>query len=87
MPFNRTLGAAFGGLSRHRPTKRGGGHALFALTPIRRWWRWTRLTALLFEKGSGVHTPLTNGPITYELDGTRDVVVGAWDTLYAFAIR
>jgi alcohol dehydrogenase (cytochrome c) len=34
-----------------------------------------------------LHTPLTNGPITYELDGTQYVVVGAGDTLYAFAIR
>jgi alcohol dehydrogenase (cytochrome c) len=36
---------------------------------------------------AGLHTPLTNGPITYELDGTQYVVVGAGDTLYAFAVR
>jgi alcohol dehydrogenase (cytochrome c) len=36
---------------------------------------------------AGLHTPLTNGPITYELDGTQYVVVGAGDTLYAFALR
>jgi len=36
---------------------------------------------------AGLHTPLTNGPITYELDGTQYLVVGAGDTLYAFAIR
>jgi alcohol dehydrogenase (cytochrome c) len=32
--------------------------------------------------GSGV----ANGPITYELDGTQYVVVGAGDTLYGFVM-
>ena len=36
---------------------------------------------------AGLHRPLTNGPITYELDGTQYLVVAAGDTLYAFAIR
>ena len=35
----------------------------------------------------GLHTSITNGPITYELDGTQYVVVGAGDSLYAFALR
>ena len=30
---------------------------------------------------------MTNGPITYELDGTQYVVVAAGDSLYAFALR
>ncbi len=30
--------------------------------------------------------PLTNGPMTYQLDGRQYVVVGAGDTLYAFAL-
>ena len=34
-----------------------------------------------------LHTSITNGPITYELDGTQYVVVGAGDSLYAFALR
>ena len=29
---------------------------------------------------------VTNGPITYELDGTQYLVVGAGDTLYGFAM-
>jgi alcohol dehydrogenase (cytochrome c) len=36
---------------------------------------------------AGLHAPMTNGPITYELDGSQYVVVGAGDTLYAFTIR
>ena len=34
---------------------------------------------------AGLHTSISNGPITYELDGTQYVVVAANDTLYAFA--
>jgi alcohol dehydrogenase (cytochrome c) len=34
-----------------------------------------------------LHTSITNGPITYQLDGTQYVVVGAGDTLYAFTLR
>jgi alcohol dehydrogenase (cytochrome c) len=30
---------------------------------------------------------MTNGPVTYELDGTQYLVVGAGDTMYAFAMR
>jgi len=29
---------------------------------------------------------VSNGPITYELDGTQYVIVGAGDTLWAFAM-
>ena len=36
---------------------------------------------------AGLHASITNGPITYELDGVQYVVVAAGDTLYAFAIR
>ena len=36
---------------------------------------------------AGLHTSMTNGPITYELDGTQYVVAGAGDSLYAFAVR
>jgi len=36
---------------------------------------------------AGLHTSITNGPITYELDGTQYVVVGAGDSLYGFALR
>jgi alcohol dehydrogenase (cytochrome c) len=36
---------------------------------------------------AGLHGNVTNGPITYELDGMQYVVVGAGDSLYAFAIR
>lgn len=32
-------------------------------------------------------SPVSNGPITYELDGTQYVVVGAGDALYAFAMH
>jgi alcohol dehydrogenase (cytochrome c) len=35
---------------------------------------------------AGLHTSITNGAITYELDGTQYVVVGAGDSLYAFAM-
>jgi acido-empty-quinoprotein group A len=35
---------------------------------------------------AGLHGNVTNGPITYELDGVQYVVVGAGDTLYAFAL-
>jgi alcohol dehydrogenase (cytochrome c) len=30
--------------------------------------------------------PLTNGPMTYELDGRQYLVVGAGDTLFAFTL-
>jgi alcohol dehydrogenase (cytochrome c) len=33
---------------------------------------------------AGLHASITNGPITYELDGQQYVVVGAGDSLYAF---
>ncbi len=36
---------------------------------------------------AGLHTPMTNGPITYALDGVQYVVVGAGDSLYAFAME
>jgi alcohol dehydrogenase (cytochrome c) len=36
---------------------------------------------------AGLHTSITNGPMTYELDGAQHVVVGAGDSLYAFALR
>jgi alcohol dehydrogenase (cytochrome c) len=35
---------------------------------------------------AGMHTGLTNGPMTYELDGVQYVVAGAGDSLYAFAL-
>lgn len=35
---------------------------------------------------AGLHTSMTNGPITYELDGIQYVVIAANDTLYAFAM-
>ncbi|MBV8846488.1 MAG: acido-empty-quinoprotein group A [Bryobacterales bacterium] len=34
---------------------------------------------------AGLHAPVTNGPITYELDGIQYVVAAAGDTLYAFS--
>jgi alcohol dehydrogenase (cytochrome c) len=34
----------------------------------------------------GLPMGVSNGPITYELDGTQYVVVGAGDTLYGFAM-
>jgi alcohol dehydrogenase (cytochrome c) len=36
---------------------------------------------------AGLHASVSNGPITYALDGTQYVVVGAGDSLYAFALR
>ena len=36
---------------------------------------------------AALHTSVTNGPITYELDGVQYLVVGAGDTLYGFAMR
>ena len=30
---------------------------------------------------------VSNGPITYELDGTQYVIVGAGDTLWAFVMN
>lgn len=35
---------------------------------------------------AGLHASMTNAPVTYELDGTQYLVVGAGDSLYAFAI-
>ena len=34
----------------------------------------------------GVGAPVTNAPITYELDGRQYLVVGANDMLYAFTL-
>ena len=39
--------------------------------------------ALARAPGSSV----SNGPITYELDGTQYILVGAGDTLWAFAMQ
>jgi len=36
---------------------------------------------------AALHTSVTNGPITYELDGVQYLVVGAGDTLYSFAMK
>ena len=36
---------------------------------------------------AGLHASITNGPITYELEGVQYLVVAANDTLYAFASR
>ena len=36
---------------------------------------------------AGLHTAMTNGPITYALEGVQYVVVGAGDSLYAFAME
>ena len=36
---------------------------------------------------AGLHTSMTNGPITYELDGSQYVVVAAGDSLYGFVLR
>jgi alcohol dehydrogenase (cytochrome c) len=36
---------------------------------------------------SGLHTSITNGPISYELDGTQYVVVAANDSVYAFRLK
>jgi glucose dehydrogenase len=35
---------------------------------------------------AGLHAAVTNGPISYELDGRQYVVVGAGDMLYAFRL-
>ena len=35
---------------------------------------------------AGLHTAMTNGPITYELDGIQYLLAGAGDSLYAFAM-
>jgi alcohol dehydrogenase (cytochrome c) len=34
---------------------------------------------------SRLHASVTNGPITFELDGVQYVVVGAGDSVYAFS--
>jgi alcohol dehydrogenase (cytochrome c) len=39
----------------------------------------------LWHAGLGANT--TNGPQTYLLDGRQHIVVGANDTLYAFALQ
>jgi len=36
---------------------------------------------------AGVRTAVTNGPITYTLDGLQYVMVGAGDTLWAFVMN
>ena len=36
---------------------------------------------------SRLHASITNGPITFEMDGMQYVVVGAGDSLYAFVLR
>jgi alcohol dehydrogenase (cytochrome c) len=36
---------------------------------------------------AGLHASISNGPITYALDGAQYVVVGAGDSLYAFVVR
>jgi alcohol dehydrogenase (cytochrome c) len=36
---------------------------------------------------AGLHTSITNGPITYAIDDAQYVVVGAGDSLYAFVLR
>jgi alcohol dehydrogenase (cytochrome c) len=36
---------------------------------------------------AGMHTSLTNAPMTYQLDGVQYVVAGAGDSLYAFALN
>ena len=36
---------------------------------------------------AGLHTSISNGPITYELDGTQYVAVAAADSVYVFALR
>ena len=36
---------------------------------------------------AALHASVSNGPITYELDGVQYVVVGAGDSLYGFAMR
>ena len=33
---------------------------------------------------AGLHSSITNGPITFEMDDQQYVVVGAGDSLYAF---
>jgi alcohol dehydrogenase (cytochrome c) len=35
---------------------------------------------------AGLAAPVSNGPITFELDGRQYVVVGAGDMLYAFTL-
>jgi alcohol dehydrogenase (cytochrome c) len=36
---------------------------------------------------AGLHASISNGPITYELDGSQYVTVGAGDSVYTFALR
>ena len=36
---------------------------------------------------SKLTAPVSNGPISYELDGQQYVVVGAGDTLWSFAMK
>ena len=36
---------------------------------------------------AGLHASITNGPITFALDGTQYVTVGAGDSVYTFALR
>ena len=61
------------------------GNLVFAGDPRTIWWPSTPKPANRFwhaNLGSGV----SNGPMTYELDGTQYLVVGAGDTLYGFAM-
>ena len=36
---------------------------------------------------AGLHTNMTNGPITYEMDGLQYLTIGAGDTLYSFVMH
>ena len=36
---------------------------------------------------SKLMAPVSNGPISYELDGQQYVVAGAGDTLWSFAVK
>ena len=50
------------------------------------WWRWIAATGNpLWHANLGAS--VTNGPITYELDGTQYLVVAAGDSLFAFVMR
>ena len=36
---------------------------------------------------AGLSAPLSNGPMTFELDGRQYIVIGAGDTLYCFGLN
>ena len=62
------------------------GNLLFTATPPPTSSRSTPPPAMRSgTRGSG--RAVSNGPITYELDGTQYLVVGAGDTLWAFAMQ